>query len=108
MTRRHSAKSTSSQAAKGTMDALFTSTSSLPKRETVSPTIRSTSPFCEMSTSMPAPPFGAACSAPAPLTSATTTVAPSAPSLSAIALPMPCAAPVTIATLPSSLPIASS
>src|SRR6266516_3957930 len=59
MMRRHSAKSTSSQAVKGTMAALLTSTSSLPKRETVSSTRRRTSSSFEMSTCMPAPPPGA-------------------------------------------------
>ena len=46
----------------------------------------------------------ATASAPAPFTSATTTAAPSRASSSAVARPMPDAAPVTIATLPASLP----
>ena len=106
MMRRHSVKSTSSHAVKGTMAALLTSTSSFPWAPTVSSTMRLTSSSLEMSTVMPLPPAGAASSA--PWMSATTTVAPSSASLSAIALPMPCPPPVTIATLSSSLPMSPS
>ncbi len=58
MIRRHSAKSTSSQAVKGTMAALFTRTSSLPSSATVSAIIRFTSVSEETSTPIPTPPVG--------------------------------------------------
>src|SRR5262245_27836940 len=105
MIRRHSAKSTSSHGVNGTMAAALTTASSFPKRRTTSSTMPATSSPRAMSTSRPAPPAGAAVSAPGPLRSATTTVAPSAASLSAIALPIPCAAPVTMATRPSIFPM---
>src|SRR5947207_535742 len=95
MIRRHSAKSTSSQGVKGTIAATFTSTSRRPCSATVSSNIRFTSASLETSTCIVVP----LC------TSAPTTVAPSDSSLSATALPIPCAAPVTTATRLSSLPI---
>src|SRR6478752_5434178 len=95
MIRRHSAKSTSSQGVKGTIAATLTNTSRRPCSATVSSTIRFTSSSFETSTCIVVP----LC------TSAPTTVAPSASSLSATALPIPCAAPVTTATRLSSLPI---
>src|SRR5262249_7422585 len=81
-----------------TIAATFTRTSSLPCSETVSSTKPLTSSSLETS----------ACLVTPGCTSTPTTVAPSSVSLSATALPMPCAAPVTIATRLSSLPIASS
>ncbi len=59
----------------------------------------------EMSQATPTAPWPmafAAASAPAPLMSLTKTLAPSAARRDAMALPMPCAAPVTIAVLPFS------
>src|SRR3954470_23945998 len=88
MIRRHSAKSTSSHGVKGTIAATFTRTSSLPCSATVSSTIRFTSSSFETSTCIVVP----LCR------SAPTTVAPSASSLSATALPIPCAAPKPTAT----------
>src|SRR5438094_5722667 len=98
MIRRHSAKSMSSHAVNGTIAATLTSTSSLPCSDTVSSTNRLTSSSFETS----------ACLVTPGCTSTPTTVAPSSASLSATALPIPCAAPVTIATRLSSLPIRSS
>ena len=97
MIRRHSAKSTSSHGVNGTIAATFTSTSSLPCCATVSATIRLTSSSFETSTCIVVPSW----------MSAPTTVAPSSASLSATAFPIPCAAPVTIATRLSSFPISS-
>ena len=54
---------------------------------------------------IPDVPSLAAALPPSALMSLTTTLAPSAASRAAIALPMPCAAPVTSAVLPESLPV---
>jgi hypothetical protein len=94
-------RSTSSQATKGTIAALLTSTSTRPNRSTVASTIACTSSGCETSARTPSPSPerpAAAALAPSSLMSAIATAAPSSESFSAIALPMPCAPPVTRAT----------
>jgi hypothetical protein len=94
-------RSTSSQAMNGTIAALFTSTSTLPNLSTVASTIACTSSGFETSARSPSPSPErppAADLAPSSLVSAITTDAPSSESFSAIALPIPCAPPVTMAT----------
>src|SRR2546421_2027215 len=99
MIRRHSSKVISSQGVNGTIAATLASTSTFPWRESASATMRCASSGFEMSASTATPSTPAAVrSAPSPCTSAATTLAPSAASLSATAFPIPCAAPVTIAT----------
>src|SRR2546425_4395777 len=99
MIRRHSSNVISSQAVNGTMAATFASTSTLPCRERVSSTARWTSSGLETSACTAVPSIPAAVrSAPSPFRSTATIFAPSAASLSATAFPIPCAAPVTIAT----------
>jgi hypothetical protein len=85
----------------GTIAALFTSTSTRPNWSTVASTMACTSSGCETSARRPNPSperLSAAAFAPSSLMSAIATDAPSSESFSAIALPMPWAPPVTMAT----------
>ncbi len=91
---------------KCTIAALLMRISSWPKRWTVAATTRSqsaserTSSFSKTALS----PISAAVSRPlSSMTSHSTTLAPSAANSRAVAAPIPCAAPVIIATLPASL-----
>src|SRR5262249_39957988 len=92
--------------------ALLTSTSSAPKRATLSATIPSTSARRPTSTvsAIASPPAArissAVRSARCAFSSATQTRAPSRANTSAMPRPMPWPAPVTIATLPASRPMA--
>src|SRR5688572_17215320 len=105
-TRRHSLKVSSSHFTNGTIAALFTSTSSLPYWEATAWNSFATASSSPMSHACPKllPPIALAVAlAPSPLMSTATTTAPSWPSRSATARPMPCAAPDTTATRPSNL-----
>ena len=107
MTRSHQASSASRKwRIVSVSPALLTSTSTVPKRRTAVSITPSTWAGTETSAAAAAadPPraviAAATASAPAGATSLTTTCAPSSPKRTAIARPMPRAAPVTIATLP--------
>src|ERR1051326_4286546 len=91
--------------------ALLWITSRPPQRSTVNATVASRSASAVTSVwrnAAAAPSSRAIDSPPSSLMSAMTTRAPSATKRRAVAAPMPEAAPVTIATLPSSLPMAPS
>jgi hypothetical protein len=105
ITRRHSSSGISVNgriSSEAYRPALLTSTSIPPHASTVSATRRSTSASSATSAVSPTPSSNAAAASSAPRRSATTMRAPSRASPSAIARPIPCAAPVTSATLPSS------
>src|SRR5579862_341051 len=109
MMRRHSAKSMSSQATNGTMAASLTRMSTLSCRAITASTSPATSASSLTSTSWNSPPIAAAVSAAvAGLRSATTTFAPSALNFLAIARPIPCPAPVTMATRSASFNVFAS
>src|SRR4051794_37490729 len=89
----------------GEMPALLNSTSSPPNRSIAAAYIAWTSSGSVTSARTNSPPTSSACALPpASSRSATTTCAPSAANRRALARPMPLAAPVMTATLPSSLP----
>src|SRR5215471_1372360 len=93
------------------MPALLTRMSSLPKRASAAATAASHAGSLATSrcTKWPAPPrLSATCLPSASSTSATTTFAPSRAKIVAVLCPMPLAAPVINATLPSSLMSSSS
>src|SRR5688500_12598222 len=104
----HSARLNSSTALTIWMPAFDTRMSTLPKASTTAATPASTSASSVTSILTPiafAPPRTSSCAvarAPSRSRSATATAAPCAAYTSAMRLPMPLAAPVTIATLPSS------
>src|SRR5688572_26843723 len=107
MMRRQCAASTSSQAMKGTMAALLTRMSTPPAvciTASWRAVTEASSDTSQCTAKAPLPISSATFLAPASFTSATTTRAPSPASRAAIALPMPCAAPVTIAVFPSKRP----
>src|SRR5690606_8648010 len=85
------------------MAALLTRWSMPPNRSTAVAAIASTDAGSDTSVRTNTPLMSSATACPRSSTSATTTDAPSAASARAYASPMPCAAPVTIATLPSNL-----
>src|SRR5579872_390472 len=93
------------------MPALFTRMSMRPPKATAACASAATSASLETSARTAvaaAPSRSATAAAPSPLPSATITFAPSATKRLAIPSPNPDAAPVTIATLPASLPALSS
>src|SRR5690606_5935578 len=90
------------------MEALLTRTSRLPHFSPIVENIEATasgSAISAVTARAPLPMADATAVAPSPFMSLTTTVAPSAASLVAIAFPMPWAAPVTSATRPVSFPL---
>ena len=104
MTRRHSSNVSWSHGTNGTIAAALTVTSSLPALSITALCSAVTDAGSPMSqaTANAFPPIALATSlAPSPLMSTTATVARSCASRSAMARPIPCAAPVTIATRPS-------
>src|SRR5918998_3543305 len=110
MTRRHSSSGYSSIGTRGPRTpALLTSTSILPKRSTVAPTSLSTSALLDTSAASArtsAPAYSASPATgrtPSSLRELIATRAPSRAKASASALPSPWLAPVTSATLPSSI-----
>ena len=105
--RSNTSSSVSSSGWWASIPALLNTTSSRPNVSTAAANIAFTSAACETSarTAIASWPISAAADSWCPLTSAQTTLAPSAANSSAEARPMPDPAPVTTATLPSSFPM---